>query len=78
MCYGEGRGMGRGVARYSFETLGVARCYLSASGGSFGFRWQCLGMAVGLRSLSGRGGRGGYFPQFGNCGFMPSGIFRGK
>ncbi|WP_277099313.1 hypothetical protein [Coprobacter secundus] len=24
------------------------------------------------------GGRGGYFPQFGNCGFMPSGIFRGK
>lgn len=54
--------MGRGVAGYSFETLGIARCYLSASGGSFGFRWQCLGMAVGLRSLSGRGGTGRIFP----------------
>ena len=31
MCYGEGRGIGRWVARCSFEKLGVARWSLSVS-----------------------------------------------
>ena len=38
MCYGEGRGKGRWVARYSFEKLSVARWYLSASGDRFDFQ----------------------------------------
>ena len=36
MCYGEGRGKGRWVARCSFEKLGVARWYLSNISGCFG------------------------------------------
>ena len=41
MCYGEGCGKGRWVAGYSFETLGVARWYLSNISGCFGFRKLC-------------------------------------
>ena len=44
MCYGEGRGKGRWVARYGFEKLGVARCYQSASVTAFDLRWLCLGV----------------------------------
>ena len=36
MCYGEGRGMGRGVAGYSFERFSTAGCYPS------GFGWLLL------------------------------------
>ena len=36
VCYGEGRGKGRWVARYGFGKLGVARCYQSASVAALG------------------------------------------
>ena len=72
MCYGEGRGIGRWVAGYSFETLGVARWYLSNISGCFGFRKLCADVTH-PRPLS--RGEIGSCVLFGNERFVAWGYF---